>query len=269
MMTKDDAPFSRPDITIATEAQICLVSDIDGTLVIEDSEDQPGLEEFAAFLKEHRSYFFFAVATGRDRRLAIEVFAAHGLPYPDVIIASVGTEIFHGRSAVPDADWTAHINIGWQTEKVSALETAVPGLRLQEAKKQGPYKVSFYIDPGTFREERLVAALKEAGLKATIVLSQDKFLDLLPERASKGAAILYLCERYAMPLSRTIVFGDSGNDCDMLLATGQGVVVKNHAPELDALKCESQIFFSDHVGAAGVLDGMRHYQCHPMLRSKG
>lgn len=178
---------------------------------------------------------------------------------PDVIIASVGTEIFLTGCSQPAADWSAHISADWEPGTLAKLQENVPGIYPQEPEKQGPFKVSFYIDPETYREELVLAALRKMNVRATVVQSHQRFLDLLPTRASKGAAVRFLCEKYAASLDCAIVCGDSGNDRDMLLCGARGVVVGNHAPELDALRGMPQIFFSNQSAAAGVLDGLRHH----------
>lgn len=252
--------LERDLLIMSASDQIVVVCDIDGTLVFEDSDAQPGLAEFAAHIAEHRAKFLFAVATGRTRQLTLDVFETHRLPAPDVMIASVGTEIFYkGDFLQPAPDWSARINRGWEPGTLARLHENAPGLCPQEPEKQGPFKVSFYIDPDDYEEELVFAALRRMNVRAKVVQSYGRFLDLLPERASKGAAVRFLCEKAAVPLDRAIVCGDSGNDRDMLLCGARGVVVGNHAPELDALRNTAQIFFSERFGAAGVLDGLRHH----------
>jgi len=238
---------------------IVFICDIDGTLVLDDGDAQPRLAEFTAYMAGRREKFLFAVATGRSRQDTLDVLKTHQLPAPDVIIASVGTEIFFGGDRGPAADWSAHIICGWEPVKLLKLHESVPGLTLQEASKQGPFKISFYIEPEDYREELVCAALRRLHLRASVIQSHGRFLDLLPERASKGAAVRFLCKKYAAPLHRAIVCGDSGNDRDMLLSGALGVVVANHAPELDALRGRAGIFFSERIAAAGVLDGLRHH----------
>jgi len=239
--------------------QVLLVCDIDGTLVFEGSDVQPGLVEFTAHMAEHRAKILFVVATGRNRELTLDVLERHRVPAPDVIIASVGAEIFRGDDSQPAADWSAYINSKWERGTLVKLHENAPGLRPQEPEKQAPFKVSFYIDPEDYKEELVLEAMRRMNVRAKVVQSHGQFLDLLPERASKGAAVRFLCEKYATRLDRAIVCGDSGNDLDMLLCGALGVVVGNHAPELEALRSATQIFFSERFGAAGVLDGLRHY----------
>ena len=269
MAINHDELFAAISTASTAGGRIGLVSDIDGTLILEDSNEQPGLPELAAFLHANRTHILFAVATGRNLTQTREVLATSSLPRPDVIIASVGTEIFHGESAIPDEDWSDRIAGGWDARTLIALERRVPGLRLQEADRQRPHKVSFYVDPTAFREDCLMDALTEATLDVTVIYSRKRFLDLLPRAASKGKALKYVCDRYAISIDRTIAFGDSGNDRDMLLAAGHGVVVGNHAPDLADLKNGSTIFFSAASGAAGVLDGIAQLICRTPLYPSG
>lgn len=127
----------------------------------------------------------------------------------------------------PAADWSAYINRGWEPGKLARLHENAPGLSPLEPEKQGPFKVSFYIDPEVYPEELVSAALRRMNVCANIVQSHGRFLDLLPARASKGAAVRFLCEKFAAPLDRAIVCGDSGNDRDMLFC---GVRRRNERP---------------------------------------
>ncbi|MEJ2289285.1 MAG: HAD family hydrolase, partial [Deinococcales bacterium] len=56
-----------------------------------------------------------------------------------------------------------------------------------------------------------------------------------------------------------VVAGDSGNDTEMLTTRHPGIVVGNHAPEMEGLKGRRGIYFADAELASGVLEGLRHY----------
>ena len=85
------------------------------------------------------------------------------------------------------------------------------------------------------------------------------FLDLLPVRASKGAAIEYLARKWGLALDHVLVAGDSGNDRDMLEGPALGVVVGNHAEELKSLAAQDTLYFASATHAGGILEGLRHY----------
>ena len=103
-------------------------------------------------------------------------------------------------------------------------------------------------------------ALRQKGFHANVVYSHQAFLDVLPIRASKGAAVRYLGMKWGLPLERFLVAGDSGNDEEMLCGDTLGVVVGNYSKELLRLRGRDKIFFARGAYAWGVLEGVDHYQ---------
>ena len=92
-----------------------------------------------------------------------------------------------------------------------------------------------------------------------MVFSHGQYLDFLPQRASKGAAIRYLATKWGIPFRRILVAGDSGNDEEMLRGVTCGVIVGNYSKELEHLKGLRRMFFSQQEYAAGIIDGLDHY----------
>ena len=80
---------------------------------------------------------------------------------------------------------------------------------------------------------------------------------MLPPKASKGKAIKWLTRLWGAPAERVAVAGDSGNDLEMLTGPFRGIVVGNHAPELDALRGRRGVHVSEGTYAAGVREGLR------------
>ena len=69
------------------------ITDIDNTLI---GDDNSRLPELVDFLKENHDRIGFGIATGRTVDSAQEILAAHDIPRPDVMITSVGSEIYYG-----------------------------------------------------------------------------------------------------------------------------------------------------------------------------
>jgi sucrose-phosphate synthase len=92
-----------------------------------------------------------------------------------------------------------------------------------------------------------------------VIYSHGAYLDVLPLRASKGAALRYFCLHWGIPPERCLVAGDSGNDAEMLTGRTLAVVVGNHDPELASLRGQPQIHFASGHYAWGILEGIRHY----------
>src|SRR5690606_16879952 len=101
--------------------------------------------------------------------------------------------------------------------------------------------------------------LRRSDVHVNAVASYDAFLDLLPVRASKGAALRWVADKWGIPVDRVLAVGASGSDEEMLTGETMGVVVANHSPELERLRGRDRIHFARASYAAGILEGMAHY----------
>jgi sucrose-phosphate synthase len=135
----------------------------------------------------------------------------------------------------------------------------LPFLQFQEAEGQTSHKISYYMEDHPEYLAEVHRLLREGKLPCQVIYSHGRFLDILPQRASKGKAIKYLKYKYEFPPSKVMVAGDSGNDEDMLRGRNNGLVVGNHSEELNSLKGRPSIFFSGKWYAAGIIDGLVHY----------
>ncbi|MEJ2640354.1 MAG: HAD-IIB family hydrolase [Desulfosarcinaceae bacterium] len=234
-----------------------LITDIDNTLLGEDNEK---LTELLALLETHRKHIGFAVASGRHLKSALEILDEHGIMSPDVVIASVGTEIYYGPQCQYGKGWHTHIAYRWQREKIMDLLKGFDFLELQEADAQREFKVSYNMKPDKDRLARIHDRLLRNGCRYQLIYSHDKYLDILPYRASKGKAIRYLGYKWELPLTNFLVCGDSGNDEEMLKGPPMAVVVGNHSPELAHLKGRRGIYFAKTPCAGGILEGLSHYR---------
>ena len=91
------------------------------------------------------------------------------------------------------------------------------------------------------------------------MLTENKFLDFLPFRASKGNAVRYLSYKWKVPLEQFITAGNSGNDKDMLTGKTKGIVVANYSPEMEELKANKSVYFTKQSLSKGVLEGILLY----------
>lgn len=181
----------------------------------------------------------------------------HRLPTPDVVIASVGTEIHLSLDgSCPDTGWADHLSSGWKADAVRTAVMGVPGLVPQEARSQGRFKVSFHVVAGEFSPAQFDASLRPWSDHAHAFITRGTHLDILPRRASKGQAIEWFARRAGLPPGQVIVAGDSGNDLDML-ARFNAIVVGNHSDELLPLRGKPSVYFSPQPATLGILDGLR------------
>lgn len=246
------ARLSRP-LTFTDRVLIC---DIDNTL----TGDRKAARDLVARLKNHREQIGFGVATGRRLEKALEALKEWGLPVPDVLITSVGTEIYYGPNFTPDTGWAKLIDYRWDPGPLRELVDSVPGLRRQPGQDQGKFKLSYFSDPEEFPgADSLERLLAERDLHATVVYSHGHFLDLIPERAGQGLALRYFADKWGIPIEHVAAAGDSGNDVDMLVGNTLGIVVGNHAPELDMLQNLRGVYFAEGHHASGILEGLDYY----------
>ena len=74
--------------------------------------------------------------------------------------------------------------------------------------------------------------------------------------ATKGTALVWLCERLGVDVADTVAFGDSGNDVAMLDVAGDAVAMENASPEVKA--------HARHVAPRCELAGVARY-LEPLL----
>lgn len=242
-------------------AKRMIISDIDGTLISEKG-DYSGLEELKALLRDRGDEFAFGIASGRSLDKVEAVLRKFEIPTPDVVIASVGTFIYYGYGEqFVDKGWSKHINHLWDADRIRESLASVEGLELQEPENQNPFKISYYVDKeGEPDIEAVREALGRQARNVNVVLTQGAYLDILAKRASKGRAVRYLGNKWSIPLDQIVVCGDAGNDLDMLTGATRGIVVGNHATELEELRGLKRVYFARAVSAAGILEGLDHFR---------
>lgn len=241
------------------KAEWLFISDLDGTLA--EGDDTNGLNELREWINNNREKIVFGIASGRSLDITKKGIEFYQLPAPDVVICSVGSEMYYTDQLIPDTGWENYIDHQWKRTELEEALQHFPGIRLQEEAAQQPYKLSYYVN-NSFDSDALANLhlfLDERRFKVKVILTENKYLDFLPKRASKGNAIRYLAQKWKKPIDRFITSGNSGNDIDMLTGKMKAIAVSNYSPELEALKTNKNIYFSRYPLSEGVLDGIHHY----------
>ena len=234
-----------------------LVTDLDKTLLGE----KESLNRFIQLMKENRKRATFVIATGRRLDSALRKMRQHGIPRPDVLITSLGTDIFYAPNLTQDTHWRQHIDHMWNPRKVRRLLRELPGLKRQPKIEQGEFKISYYYDPTVAPSaDEIASMLLKAELTVNMTVSYGQFLDIIPARASKGAALRWFAAQREVPLERILTAGGSGADEDLMRGNTLAVVVANrHHEELSELADSENIFFAEAAHAGGILEAMEHY----------
>lgn len=233
-----------------------LVSDLDQNLL----GDAAALQQLLRMLREHRKSTSFIIATGRRLDQALKLMKQHQIPEPDVLITSSGSEIYYTSMLTPDTAWTSHIDYHWMPHKVRALLHDLPGLKLQPREEQSRFKLSWFIDPRRTPLDEIRQLLHRGEQSVHVQMAFGQFLDILPQRVSKGLALRHVAGRLQLPLQRILVAGGSGADEDMMRGNTLAVVVANrHHEELSQLGEDARLYFASRPYAGGILEGIAHY----------
>ncbi len=234
-----------------------IITDIDNTLI--GSQENENLNDLLALLTKNRSVIGFCVATGRTITSAVEYLEQHNVHAPDIIISSVGSEIYYGKDLHYSQGWKTHISSRWNRAKIVELLKDVDFIEYQEEITQRRFKISYLMKPGKDRLAVIHDLLLRHKCRYSLIYSHQRYLDILPYRASKGKAIRYLSYKWGIPLKNILVCGDSGNDEEMLRGKPLAVVVGNYSEELEKLKHGKNIYFAKQKYAGGIMEAVKHY----------
>lgn len=240
------------------DASLFLISDLDGTLV--EGEDTTGLDPLMSWLRRNPN-MVFGISSGRNKQLLKEALGKYPFVDPDIIICSAGTELYYTKEFLQDAGWQQHINYQWKRDTITNLLSEIKQLTLQEDGAQHPYKISYYVEE-TFTDTKLANLNKllcDKRLQAKVLLTENKYLDIIPRRAGKGNVIRYLSYKWKIPVDHFITAGNGGNDLDMLQSQTKGIVVANYSKELEMLRGKRNVFFATQPLSAGIHEGIAHY----------
>jgi len=234
-----------------------IVSDLDQNLI----GNEKSLQQLIEILRQHRKSSKFAIATGRRFDSALRIMRKHNIPEPDILITSGGTEICYAPRYTADIAWSKHIDYEWSPHKVKPILAELPGLKLQPKLEQSHFKISYYIDPDIAPDiEEISSLLHQNEQSLHLNLAFGQYLDVMPQRASKGLALRYIAGRWGIPLERIFVAGGSGADEDMMRGNTLAAVVANrHHEELSQLVDVERIYFAEQPFAAGILEALAYY----------
>jgi sucrose-phosphate synthase len=234
-----------------------LFSDLDQNLL----GNPEALKPFINTLQANRKCVLFGIATGRRRDSAIQVLKKYNIPMPNVLITSLGTEIYYNPNLVEDTAWKRHIDYLWNPRVIRRVLQELPGMKLQPRLEQNRFKISYFIDPQVAPDtQHINKLLNQEGQAANVVLSFGQYLDIIPVRASKGLAMRWVAERHDIALDRILAAGGSGADEDMMRGNMLAVVVANrHNEELSDLTQVDEIFFASRPYAEGILEAIELY----------
>ncbi|ADG69495.1 HAD-superfamily hydrolase, subfamily IIB [Planctopirus limnophila DSM 3776] len=236
-----------------------LITDIDGTLL----GDRESLQELLDWMEAQQGQWMLGVATGRAPALVYEVCREWNVPYPEIMIASVGSEIVLGDQHEHWPEWSDWLGESWHPSKIAELISRTGWLVPQtEPHSQRPFKLSYLTTRTLSAEQELF--LKEhlfaAGCPCQVIASHGQYVDILPERSGKGAALDFLMSQISRSDLQIVVAGDSCNDWDLLKRPYSAIAVGNSEPLLKERIRQEQadVYLAQRHFAAGILEGLSY-----------
>lgn len=241
--------------TIA-EKKMVLATDLDGTFLGGSKEDR---DRFYSWIQRNRSQIGLIFVTGRDPGFITQM-VRKGLPRPDYVVGDVGTtiaEFGEDNLLAPIAALETAIAEAWGDSgpKVQAALRSVSGIRPQAGSFR--HRASYDLDPARF-DRAAIEIIEEMGFDA--LMSDDRFLDVLPKGVSKGPSLLRLLDHLNVNHAQTLVAGDTLNDLSMLTMGLPAVAVGGSEQGLiDRVADLDHVLVAKGEGVAGIAEAILHH----------
>ncbi len=226
-----------------------LATDLDGTFLGGRQADRLTLYRTIRASTQIRLVF----VTGRGAESVLPLLADPLVPDPEFIIADVGATVLHGDGRTPVTPLHWELSERWVgTEPILQALQDFPGLVRQQVPQER--RCSFFLDDVT-RVDDIRERLTH--LDVDVLLSADRYLDVLPGGVSKGDTLSRLVAHLGVEASQVLVAGDTMNDFS-LYETGYTGVVVGHAESLlvDSTRDREHVHIATSPGAGGILEAI-------------
>lgn len=235
--------------------KLLLATDLDGTFI---GDDVAMLRLWEALTQKG---ILLAFSTGRHLESINDFYADKGIARrADAYVCMVGTDVYFRKNGTYRLNqaWHQIIAADWDKQAVEETLRAIPEARMQDSEWQSPFKSSYYLEQNV--ENRLAEihqGLERRRLRAKVVYSAGKFLDLLPIRSGKGEAVRFVAEQCGVTPEHVITCGDTGNDLDMMRPElgFRSIAVGNATEELKEFKTP-HVYHARASFAAGIQEGL-------------
>lgn len=231
---------------------LLLATDLDGTFLAGKSAYKQQLYR----LMRERQDVTLVFVTGRGLETVIPLLNDPVIPNPHYIICDVGATIVNGLTLEPiqplqaaiEDKWPGHLDIYNKLKHISGLQwQEVPQMR----------RCSFYYNELTDLDE--VNRISQS-MGCDVLVSADKYLDILPPGVNKGSSLQQLVSLLKLPAKQILVAGDTLNDLSLYNAGYKGVVVGDAEEKLiEATSDMLHVYQAEKTGCGGILESLEHF----------
>lgn len=230
-------------------AILLLATDLDGTFLGGRQADRLTLYRTIRATPQIRLVF----VTGRGAESVLPLLADPLVPDPEFIIADVGATVLQsdGKTPVTPLQWD--LSERWVgTEPILQALQDFPGLVRQHVPQER--RCSFFLEDAARLEE---VAARLAHLEVDVLLSAERYLDVLPRGVSKGDTLTRLVAHLGVSHDDVLVAGDTMNDLSLYDTGYRGVVVgQAEARLIDATRDRDHVQIASTPGAGGILEAL-------------
>ena len=249
------------DTTDIADKEMVLATDLDGTFLGGTKED---LQKFYGWVEANRDRLGLIFVTGRDPAFVSDLTSRLGVPRPDFVIGDVGTTIAemddaHAIRPIPALE--QEIARAWSDAgpRVKEALEQFDGITLQATPFR--YRLSYDMDPDRF-DDRVLGVVADMGLD--VILSDNRFFDVLPPGVSKGPSLLRLIGHLGIDRRRVLVAGDTMNDLSMLRLGLPAVAVGgSEAALIERMEPLEHAHVAKGIGVVGIAEAIAHHNLFP------
>ncbi len=241
-----------------------LATDLDGTFLGGSEADRLALYEWIEARRDEVGLIF---VTGRDPRFIASLCDETPVPWPDFVVGDVGTTIAEVRDGEGEEriafmlDLERHIAARWDdaAERVRTALAEAPGLTEQQTEFR--HRLSFDFDPEAYHPS---ARETVEAMGFDVIISDDRFFDVLPKGISKGPSLLRLIDYLEIGRDRVLVAGDTLNDLSMFHTGLHGAVVGGAENSLiEKTRGIGKVRQCARIGAGGIAEAIEAFGLHP------
>ncbi len=250
--------------------KVLIVTDMDGTLL---DRSQNVSEENARAIKEFKARGgLFTLATGRMESAVLPYIRRLEIDLPVILYNGAkiyspvtGKVLYEKRLVIPKEIWKRFISglcdesaiLVYRESDVFApvrnevleMHERKDGVRCKDMREDwidDPITKILFIAPRD-KLEQFESLITTSGIRCEMVYSEANYLELLPEGATKGAALRELVHMLRIEGLHTIAVGDNGNDITMLQQADRGIAVENASQPLKEAADELTVHHENHA----------------------